>query len=108
MLWEIIWTAVGNADPARVKAIQLRIGKVSQPPYRTRRYGQEKQVIVRHDSRKSSGLSTASGLAGWGVRSRWRGWSSSPVDVSTTAALIPVPPTSIPSTFTSSPSARRR
>ena len=40
---------------------------------------------------------TASGVDGWGVRSRTRGPTSSAVARSTSAALTPVPPTSMPS-----------
>ena len=39
---------------------------------------------------------TDSGVAGWGEAMRRRSLASSPVAVSITAPLIPVPPTSIP------------
>jgi hypothetical protein len=39
---------------------------------------------------------TAGGADGCGVGTRWRGEISSPVSRSTTAALIPLPPTSTP------------
>ena len=41
-------------------------------------------------------LITAFGVAGWGVGTRTRSVMSSPLVVSTTAALMPVPPTSMP------------
>ena len=43
---------------------------------------------------------TASGSAGWGVSTLTRSVSSVPLVVSTGAALIPVPPMSMPSTCT--------
>ena len=47
---------------------------------------------------------TASGLAGRGVSTLTRSVSSFPLAVSTGAALIPVPPMSMPSTCTAQPS----
>ncbi len=51
---------------------------------------------------------TASGLAGWGVSTLTRSVSNVPLVVSTGAALMPVPPMSMPSTCTAQPSVHLR
>ncbi len=51
---------------------------------------------------------TASGLAGRGVSTLTRSVRNVPVVVSTGAALMPVPPMSMPSTCTAQPSVRLR